>query len=141
MKVLLINTAQLGDVISSTVVSEALLTMEARVDLLIPTAYFSLFSDDPRYELVTQEQAKHKEYDLIIDLDSSSQSRKSVGDLKAKQKIGRFTSWFRKLKQSFLYTHQVAKWPHNHIVKDYWPILELLQLPTNLQPRIRRNQN
>lgn len=138
MRILLINTAHLGDVISSTIVSEAFFTAETSVDFLIPPSFFALFSDDPRYQLVTIEQAQKKQYDLIVDLDSSSKSRKIVKTLTATQKIGRFANIFRKLKYSFIYTHQVNKWPYTHVVKDYLPILELLNLPVSLQPAIHR---
>lgn len=138
MRILLINTAHLGDVISSTIVSEAFFSGEKSVDFLIPPSFFSLFEDDPRYRLVTEEQAVKNDYDLIVDLDSSSKSRKIVKRLKAIQKIGRYAHFFRKLKYSFIYDNQVPKWPYVHVVKDYLPILEFLNLPTSVRPKIKR---
>lgn len=139
MRVLLINTAHLGDVISSTVVSEAFFTAEDSIDFLIPPAFFSLFEEDSRYNLVSVEQARQIYYDLIIDLDSSQKSRKVIKLLKAKQKIGRYNSLLKKLKYTMFYDHQVKKWPYTHVVKDYYPILNFLNLPKSHLPLIKRN--
>lgn len=140
MRILLINTAHLGDVISSTVVSEAFFTVEASVDFLMPPAFFSLFEEDPRYHLVTTEHAQKKAYDLIIDLDSSQKSRKIIKLLTAKKKIGRYNNLLKRLKYSRIYDHQVRKWPHIHVVKDYEPILDYFNLPKNHLPLIKRTR-
>ncbi len=138
MRVLLINTAHLGDVISSTIVSEAFFTRESSVDFLMPPAFFSLFEEDPRYVLTTLEQAQQKEYDLIVDLDSSQKSRKVIKLLNAKKKVGRYNSLFKRLKYFRIYDHQVKKWPYTHVVKDYEPILDYFNLPKNHLPFIKR---
>lgn len=139
MRILLINTAHLGDVISSTVVSEAIFTYEASVDFLIPQAFFTLFEEDSRYQLVTEEQAKQNEYDLIVDLDSSQKSRKIIKLLKAKQKVGRYNSLLKKLKYFRIYDYQVKKWPYIHVVKDYEPLNKFFNLPIDKLPTIKRN--
>lgn len=129
----------MGDVISSTIVSEGFLTQHKCVDFLIPSAFFTLFEDDPRYNLVTVEQAKDIHYDLIVDLDSSQKSRKVIKQLKAKNKVGRYNSFLKKLKYSLIYNHQVKKWPYTHVVKDYFPILDYFNLPKNQLPVIKRS--
>jgi len=127
---LLVNTSGLGDIVSSLIVGNALLA-EYRVSYLIPASFRGLFTDTPFGEFV-DDSLPESDFDLVIDLVSNKKSRKIIRRLSSSAKIGRAKNRLQRLKLFRTYTASVPKHsPAGHIVWDYLPILNKLQLQAN----------
>ncbi|MDY0132794.1 MAG: glycosyltransferase family 9 protein [Desulforegulaceae bacterium] len=127
-KALIINTSNLGDVISGIYVSNPLLKAGYEVSYLIKDTFSSLFSDTDYIEYTTK-SIPSSFFDLTIDLTSDNGSRKIIKKIKSKNKIGRNKNFFSKIKHSYVYTKQVNKYTKsNHIVYNFKPVLELLNI-------------
>lgn len=141
MNVLALNTANIGDVVSSLVVAQALARDTGPIDFCVRPAFASLFDSEPQYNYVDFSTALSKRYDLVVDLDSSVQSRKMVARLQAERKVGRYKGPIRRLKMAWIYTDLVPKFSEGHIVRDYYPVLKVLGYPEGARPELAARSN
>ncbi len=124
--ILFVHTANLGDVISASGIIKDLAVSQP-VEVLLRPSFRGLFVGEKNIKEIEEKDLRHS-YDLVVDLDSSRQSRKLMRSLNAKKKIGRYANWWRKLKYQNIYHRQLNKFPDKHIVKAYYPVAEYLGL-------------
>jgi heptosyltransferase-1 len=141
VNVLALNTANVGDVVSSLVVAQALTRDIGPIDFCARPAFASLFDSEPHYNYVDVPTALSRTYDLVVDLDSSTQSRKIVSGLRARRKVGRYKGWLRRLKMLWTYSNLVPKFSKDHIVRDYYPVLKVLGYPEGGRPELNARPN
>jgi ADP-heptose:LPS heptosyltransferase len=122
--ILIINISNIGDIVSSFSVVY-LLSSKYKIDFYTQQEYQNLFIDEKYINiLATFEQ---KEYFAILDMTSSSKSRKLIKQLKG-TKIGLYKNGLHFLKQKIYYDVLLPKHKYNHIVKDYYPFLDYFSL-------------
>jgi ADP-heptose:LPS heptosyltransferase len=131
-KALIINTSNLGDVISGLYVSNPLLENGYEVSYLIKKEFSTLFSDTDYIEY-TNKDIPDCLFDITIDLTSDKESRSLVRKIKSKYKIGRNKNFFSKLRHFCTYSKQVDKYCNErNIVYNFKPIVDFLNLkPVN----------
>ena len=131
MKLLVIHTGNLGDLISASPVIYQLLSKHPILSVFIRKAFQGIFSGNSAatgtINEITEVQSIQKiHYDWIIDLDASSTSRKLLRSLKYNQAWGLYANWLKRLKHSRLYNKQFPKHQYGHIVRDYDPVYQAL---------------
>lgn len=132
---LFIHTANLGDVVSSVAVIKGV-ARQSPVEVLLRKSFRGLFAGEENIVEVSEAQLR-PHYDQVIDLDSSKVSRRIVEQIESPEKIGRYLNWVRRLKYSSIYSRQVPKHAHDHIVKDYSPVAETLGLNPLAIPHLK----
>ena len=141
MNVLALNTGNLGDVVSSLVVTQALAVDIGPMDFCVRPAFASLFDSEPNYRCVDFPTILSRSYDLVLDLGSSVQSREMVAGIRAKRKVGRFEGQLRRLRMLWTYSDLVPKYSNDHIVRGYYPVLKALGYPERGRPRLEARSN
>ena len=146
MKLLLIHTGNLGDLISASPVIYQLLSKYPILSVFIRKAFRGIFSGNPpamgTINEITEAQSIQKiHYDWVIDLDASSTSRKLLRSLKYNQAWGLYANWLKKLKHSRLYNKQFPKHQYGHIVRDYDPVYHALGGQGRPVPRLPTQTN
>lgn len=127
MKVVLLTPDGLGDTICSLIVANALLNT-ANVTLCTPRTLGGLF-DSTGFREYSRNDLPEDSFDLLIDLASNKRSRHIVRQISAKEKVGRARGRLRQVWYGALYHTVVEKHPTGHIIYDYKPILDYLNLP------------
>jgi ADP-heptose:LPS heptosyltransferase len=123
MRILVLHTGNLGDVVSGMVVVHHLAARPDEVDVYVRPEHRALLRGEKHLRLIEETELGSVDYDLCIDLDSSRLSRKLTQRVRARRKVGRYASRFKRLKYSFIYDSQVPKSAHQRIVEDYRPVL------------------
>ncbi len=139
-KALLINISDIGDIVSSSVILDALRAQGFSVTFLMPKFVHSLWDTDKEVKLIGPDEAKNDQYDLVVDLTSDKTSRKLVRSVKARTKIGRIKSTWQKMRHWMTYTKMVDKKMDGHIVGDYYPILHALKDQNKRIPQLIGNK-
>jgi ADP-heptose:LPS heptosyltransferase len=137
-KILFIHTANMGDVVSASGLICQAVEEWGPVDILLRPVFSGLFAGENGCHEVTADEVKGRSYEWVVDLDSSQASRKIVKSLSAKNKVGRFVNWGRRLKYWTLYTRQVPKRPVDHIVRDYQVVAQAMGLQGPIEPRLAK---
>lgn len=127
MKVILLTPDGLGDTICSLIVANAVYNT-ADVTLIVPRTLTGLF-DSSGFREYSRNDLPEDSFDLLIDLASNKQSRRLVRQISAREKIGRARGRLRHVWYRHLYHTVVEKYPTEHIIYDYKPILNYLNIP------------
>lgn len=142
-KILCINISRIGDVISSMVVVNYLRDHFGEVDFLVNEGYFPMLETEPGISGVTRAQALEREYDILVDLTSSKDSRRLVRQLHAKTRVGLYRTWLHRLRLRTTYNVLKKKkvirggTDQDHIMKGFYPILEHFGEQHPLTPSLR----
>lgn len=134
-KAVLVNISDIGDIVSSSIILDALNTQGYDVSFVMPKFVHPLFQDQ-KVNLLAPDQNIKESFDLLIDLTSDKKSRKLVRTLKSRQKIGRIKDFWQKVRHWVTYTAMVPKKYDGHIVRDYYPILRKMGDDTNRLPHL-----
>lgn len=129
MKIILLSPTGIGDTICSLIVGNACSSV-ADVSYVVPQNLAGLF-DGTGFREIYRNDLPRDQFDLLIDLWSSHKSnRHIVRKIRAREKIGRAGGGLRRIYYTLsLYHATVEKYPTGHIVYDYKPILDYLDLP------------
>lgn len=125
-KILLIDIADIGDIVSGSIVFDSLRAQGHEITYLMPKFVHSLWDSTPNVKLVGPDATFTEKFDLIVDLTSDGRSRKIVRRIKAKEKIGRVKSTWQRVRHWTTYTKMVPKKLDGHIVGDFYAILDAL---------------
>ncbi len=142
-KILCINISRIGDVISSMVVVNYLRDRFGEVDFLVNEGYFPMLESEPGISAVTRAQTLERNYDILVDLTSSKDSRRLVRQLRAKTRIGLYRTWLHRLRLRTTYNVLKKKkvvrggTDQDHIMKGFYPILEYFGEHQPLTPRLK----
>lgn len=125
-KALLVNISDIGDIVSSSIILDALVDQSYEVSFVMPKYAHVLWNTHPSIRLFTKEDMPKEKFDLVVDLTSDKNSRKIVRSIDATVKIGRIKDTWQRLRHWVTYSKMVPKKMDGHIVGDYYPILEAL---------------
>ena len=128
MKIILLSLDGIGDIISSLVVGNACQAQYGDVSFIIPPTWAGLF-EDTKFREYRGDDLPKDSFDVLIDLTSRKRSRPLARQILAGEKLGRATGRLRRLYYRHLYHTVVERHPFGHIVRDYKPILDYLNLP------------
>jgi len=124
--ILVINISNIGDIVSSFSVIK-LLSTYYKIDFYTLKHFSDLFFNEKFINIVDDSSLKKKKYDIIVDLTSSSSSRKLVKRIKADIKIGMYNGYLNYLKSRLIYSNLVPKNRYNHIVYNYYSIFDMFK--------------
>ena len=125
-KILLVDIADIGDIVSGSVVFDSLRAQGHEITYLMPKFVHGLWDSIPNVKLVGPDATFTEKFDLIVDLTSDGRSRRIVRKIKAKEKLGRVKSLWQRMRHWRTYTQMVAKKADGHIVGDFYPVLNAL---------------
>ncbi|WP_455210162.1 glycosyltransferase family 9 protein [Kaarinaea lacus] len=129
--------------ISSMVVVNFLRDRYGEVDFLVDEGFFSMLETEPGIRGVTRREALEQQYDILVDLTSSKDSRRFVRKVRAKTKVGLYRTWSHRLR--LLTTYNVLRKKkvirgsaeQDHIMKGFYPILEYFGTHEALTPKLQ----
>lgn len=145
-KVLIVRVSSLGDIILTQPIIQAVAARGDRVTLLVQPGYAALAAQLPGvHEVVTVQQDKQQQYDLLLDLQVTARSRRACAGIKFKKKIhyqkhslarrllvrplGRSIFWNRwsglKNNQSVVQWYAWAARQAGYAITSQWPILNV----------------
>ena len=138
--VLIINMSRLGDFVSSFVVINAMKEVADNIDIICKPAYQDIVHNEEALNAISVELAKNKEYDVMLDLTSDSETRRIAKSITANIKVGAYGTLFRKLRYKLLgvFTHSFKVRPYGNIVKDYFPYSETIGVQSQSIPSLNR---
>lgn len=115
-RVLIINNGRLGDFVSSFAVINPIKSISDRVDIICKDTYKEIIDNETNLFWVTSEQAFGNEYDLLLDLTSTSNTRAISTRVYAHKKVGTYRSVIHKIRSRLLgtYTHNIKSVPFSH---------------------------
>ncbi len=98
------------------------------IDIICKPAYQDIVHNEEALNAISVELAKNKEYDVILDLTFTSETRRITKLITANIKVGAYGTLFRKFRYKLLgvFTHSVKFRPYGNIVKDYFPYSEII---------------
>jgi len=113
--VLIISNGRLGDFVSSFVIINPIKSISNRVEVICKDTYKDIIDNEQDLYGVTREEAFGKEYDLLLDLTSTSNTRSISTKIKASRKIGSYRTFVHKIRSYLLgtYTHSFKSIPFN----------------------------
>lgn len=127
-KIALLSLDGIGDIICSLIVGNACQAQHGDVSYIIPPTWVGLFKDT-KFREYSRDDLPKSSFDLLIDLTSRKRSRPLARQILAREKLGRARGRLRRLYWRHLYHTVVERHPFGHLVRDYRPILEYLNLP------------
>lgn len=123
-RLVIINISNIGDIVSCLSVVK-LLSEHYRIDFYTKEIFRELLTSESYINVVNYTDLIQNNYSILLDMTSSSASRKIVKNVEyAKKKYGMYTSIFSLIKQKFFYEQVIKKNKHNHIVRNYYTFLE-----------------
>ncbi len=133
----MINTANIGDVISSLGVVDLAQKKFNSVDFWARPDVSPILKDEPGIRILQEEaELRAQHYELILDLDSSSKSRKIIKQTGGNLKVGRYWSFKDRAKGIFYYNKMFPKSPHDNLFRDYEPFMALFDAATLPLPKL-----
>lgn len=123
-KILAVNVSSLGDLVSSMALVSAASAKasENKIDFICSDSFRGLLEDEPGLRLISWNDAFAKNYDLILDLTSSGETRREMRKLNGHYKLGRADGLLKRLKANFAYDRTVPKDPHQQLVRNFLPM-------------------
>jgi ADP-heptose:LPS heptosyltransferase len=140
MKVLVVHTSRIGDLVSGMGVVNFLREKFGKVYILSDPRYRGLFDGEQGIVAVTPEEAHRQRYEYLIDLSSSKMSAGYTGSIPANRKICLFSSLTKKIRAFPLYNIRLKR-TDNHLVRTYSPILRFFGRFEDPVPILTNNRN
>lgn len=114
--VLIINNGRLGDFVSSFALINPIKSISDRVDIICRDTYKEIIDNEENLFWVTSAQAFGNEYNLLLDLTSTSNTRAISTKVNAHKKVGTYRSVIHKFRSHLLgtYTHNIKSIPFSH---------------------------
>lgn len=140
MKVLVVHTSRIGDLVSGMGVVNFLREKFGKVYVLPVPRYRGMFEGEPGIVAVTPEEAYRQRYEYLIDLSSSKISAGFVGSIPARKKICLYSSLAKMICSLPLYNVRLKR-EDNHLVRTYSPILRYFGKSEDPVPVLSNNRN
>ena len=109
------------------------------IDIICKKAYKGIVDNEQDLRMTTAEEAVQAEYDLLLDLTSTSNTRAISTKVKARTKIGSYRTVIHKIRSYLLgtYSYSFKSKPFNNIVKYYLPFAEAVGVKCDEAPVLR----
>ncbi len=140
MKILVVNTSRIGDLVSGMGVVRFLRERYGALDVLPNPRYRGALEGEPGVDAVSPGEARRRRYDLLVDLSSSKMSMGYVGDIESENKICLYSS-LPKLLCAFPVYNIRLKREDSHIVRAYSPIFRFFGQTGDPVPVLTDNRN
>jgi len=114
---------------------------EPVLDVLVEPRNAALLRGEPGIRPVSLSEAAARRYRTIVDLTSSSTSRRWIGELRGGIRIGSAASRSQALYRRLYYHHVLPKRLHGHIVKDFYAYLRHFGVPGEPLPALARGSD
>ena len=140
MRVIVVNTSRIGDLVSGMGVVTVLRDRFGEVSVLPDPRYAAILEGEQDIRAVTPEEARALTWDLLVDLSSSPNSERIARKICARRKICLAGTLLKRLRARFFYT-TVLRREDRHIVKTYQPVLRYFREDRAVLPLLTDNRN
>ncbi len=135
MRIIVVNTSRIGDLVSGMGVVNYLRDRFGSVDVLPEPDYAALVEDEPSVRVLSPEDARKNEYDLLFDLSASRKSERFIRPIRAARKVSIAGTFLKRLRAR-LFHSTVLRREDTHIVNGHLPFLGMFGESVMPVPRL-----
>ncbi len=135
MRIIVVNTSRIGDLVSGMGVVNHLRDRFGTVDLLPEPRYATLVEGEPGVRVVAPLEARGNKYDLLLDLSASRKSERFIRPIRAGRKVCLAGSFLKRLRARLFYS-TVLRREDPHIVNGHLPFLRMFGESAMPVPRL-----
>jgi len=135
MRIIVVNTSRIGDLISGMGVVNHLRDRFGTVDLLPEPDYAALVEGETGIRVLSPGEARENEYDILLDLSASRKSERFIRPINASRKVCLAGSFLKRMRAR-LFHSTVLRREDPHIVKGHLPFLRMFGESVMPVPRL-----